>query len=148
MRLIILFSCLGILWVNFFCNIYALGVAWSHTMAKNVKCWWGRSSSFGDEPKTHPLPLHKDFRAPFFAPKFSPPTYQPPPLLPPSVLHLIFCSLHLKSLGKLLSLNSTELQGDVRHKAWGRWRAQCWRNVERKRQEECFIPNAEAREER
>jgi hypothetical protein len=44
---------------------------------------------FGDEPKTHPLPLPRDFSAPFFAPKFSPPTYFPPflptsPLLPSS----------------------------------------------------------------
>ncbi len=35
---------------------------------------WGHSSRFGDEPKTHPLPLRRDFSAPFSAPKFSPPT--------------------------------------------------------------------------
>ncbi len=34
----------------------------------------------------------------------------------------------------------------MRHKAWGRWRAQCWRNVERRKQEECFIPNVKVRE--
>jgi hypothetical protein len=40
---------------------------------------WGRSSCFGDELKTHPLHLPRDFSAPFSAPKFSPPTYFPPP---------------------------------------------------------------------
>jgi len=40
---------------------------------------WGRSSCFGDEPKTHPLALPRDFSAPFSAPKFSPPTYLRPP---------------------------------------------------------------------
>ncbi len=37
------------------------------------------SSRFGDQPKTHPLPLPRDFSAPFSAPKISPPTYLPPP---------------------------------------------------------------------
>ncbi len=36
---------------------------------------WGHSRHFGDEPKTHPLPLPKVFSVFFFAPKFSPPTY-------------------------------------------------------------------------
>jgi len=36
---------------------------------------------FGDEPKTHPLPLPRDFSAPFSTPKFSSPTY----LLTPSL---------------------------------------------------------------
>ncbi len=40
---------------------------------------WGRSSCFGDEPKTHPLPRPRDFSAPFSAPTFSPPTFPPPP---------------------------------------------------------------------
>ncbi len=35
---------------------------------------------FGDEPKTHPLPMPIDFSAFFSTPKFSPPTYFPPPL--------------------------------------------------------------------
>jgi len=48
---------------------------------------WGCSSRFGDEPKTHPLALPRDFSAPFSAPKFSPPTYFPPYYLPlPSYL--------------------------------------------------------------
>jgi hypothetical protein len=94
---------------------------------------WGHLRCFGDEPKTHPLPLPKDFLGPFFAPKFSPNTYLPCCYLP----HLISCLLHI-----------TKLRGDVRHKAWGRWRAQHWRNVKRRRQEKHFIPNTEAREER
>ncbi len=44
---------------------------------------WGCSSRFGDEPKTHPLPLPRDFSAPSFASKLSPPTNLPS-LLPPS----------------------------------------------------------------
>jgi hypothetical protein len=39
---------------------------------------WGRLSRFGDEPKTHPLSLPRDFSASFSAPEFSPPTYLPP----------------------------------------------------------------------
>jgi hypothetical protein len=99
---------------------------------------WGHSSHFKDEPKTHPLPLPRDFSAPLSALKFSPPTYLPPSYLP----HLISLSLHLQSLGEFPSLSSTKLQGDMRHKAWGRWRAQRWR-----RQKECLIPNAKVREE-
>jgi hypothetical protein len=33
-----------------FCNIYAFGVAWSHTMAKNAKCF--RTHVFGFYVKT------------------------------------------------------------------------------------------------
>jgi len=85
----------------------------------------GCSSSFGDEPKTHPLPLPRDVSAPFSASKFSPLTS----ILPsPSYLyHLISCSLHLQSSRELPSLSSTNLRGNVRHKAWGRWSAQHWR---------------------
>ncbi len=35
---------------------------------------WGCSSHFGDEPKTHPFPLPRDFSAPFSAPKTFAPT--------------------------------------------------------------------------
>jgi len=92
------------------------------------------------------LPLPREFSAPLSAPKFSPPTYLTPllstsPLLPPPsyLPQLISCSLHLQR-----SVEHRALQ----HKAWGRWRAQRWRNGERKRWEERFIPNVEAREER
>jgi hypothetical protein len=61
-----------------------------------------------DEPKTYSFPLPRDFSAFFSASKFSHPTYLP---------HLISRSLHLQSLGELLSLSSTKFQGDVRHKA-------------------------------
>ncbi len=81
---------------------------------------WGHSSCFGDEPKTHPLPLPRDFSAPFSAPKFSPPTYLP---------HLISHSLHLQCSEELLSLSSTELREDMRHKAWGRWRGEAKRTT-------------------
>jgi len=98
---------------------------------------WGCSSCFVDEPKTHSLPLPRDFSGPFSAPKFSLPTYFPPSYLPPlSYLpHLISCSFHLQSSGKLLSLSSIEFRRDFRHKDWGRWRAQRWRNMERRKQE-------------
>ncbi len=76
---------------------------------------WGRSSRFGDEPKTHPLALPRDFSAPVSAPKFSPHTYSPrPTYFPPSYLpHLISCSLHLQSLEELMSLSNIEFRGDV-----------------------------------
>jgi len=32
---------------------------------------------YSDEPKTHPLPLPREFSAPFSAQKFSTPTYLP-----------------------------------------------------------------------
>ncbi len=75
---------------------------------------WGYSNRFGDEPKTHLLPLPWDFSAPFCAPKFSPLT-KFPSYLP----HLISRSFHLHSSGELPSLSSIELQGDARHNAWG-----------------------------
>ncbi len=102
---------------------------------------WSHSSRFGDEPKTHPFPLPKDFSTPFFAPKFSPPTYLPP-LLPPSPHFSLTPSRELSRPPKL------ETHRTSWHKAWGRWKAQCWRNMERRRQEERFIPNAEVREQR
>jgi len=71
---------------------------------------WGRSSRFEDEPKTHPLPVPRDFSALFFAPKFSKLPTPPPPYYFP---HLISHSLHLQSSGELPSLNSIKLQGDV-----------------------------------
>jgi hypothetical protein len=64
---------------------------------------------FGDEPKTHPLPLPMDFSTLCSAPKFSPTTYFPPSCL----LHLISCSLHLQSLVELPSLIRTNLQRDI-----------------------------------
>ncbi len=59
------------------------------------------------------FPYQGIFFGPSSAPKISPPTYLPPSYLP----HLISHSLHLQSSGELPSLNSTELQGDMRHKA-------------------------------
>ncbi len=112
--------------------VWLLGLEWTNSH-QCTSSGWSRSSCFGDEPKAHPLPLPRDFLGPFFAPKFSPNTYLPCCYLP----HLISCLLHI-----------TKLRGDVRHKAWGRWRAQHWRNVKRRRQEKHFIPNTEAREER
>jgi hypothetical protein len=101
---------------------------------------WSPSSRFWDEPKTHPLPLPRDFSALFSVPKFTPPT----PILPPSP-HFPLTPF-LGSLGELLSLSSWELQGDTRHKAWGKWKAQRWKNMERTKHKECFIPNAEVEE--
>ncbi len=69
------------------------GLEW--TSSHQCTSWgWGCSSCFGDEPKTHPLPLPREFSAPLSAPKFSPPTYLPPllstsPLLPPSTHFLL-----------------------------------------------------------
>ncbi len=121
-----------------------LGLEWTSSH-QCTNLGWGCSSPFGDEAKTHPLPLPMDFSTPFSTAKFSLCTYFPHPSY---FVHLIFHSLHLQSSGKLLSLSSTKLWGDVRHKTLGRWRAQCWRNVERRKQEECFIPNAKAREKK
>jgi hypothetical protein len=97
---------------------------------------WGCSSRFGDEPK------HILFHCPGI---FQPPSL--PQNFPSYLLHLISRSLHHQSLGGLSSLSSTDFWENARHKVWGRWRAQCWRNMER-RQEEHFIPNVEAREKR
>jgi len=85
-----------------------VGLEWTSSH-KCPSSEWDRSSCFGDELKTHPLPLPRDFSAPFSAPKFSLPTYFPPSYLP----HLISSSLHLQSSGEPLSLSSTKLQGDV-----------------------------------
>ncbi len=51
----------------------------------------------GDEPKTHPLPLPRDFLTPFSAPKIFPSYLLPPHYLPPSssLPHLISRSFHL-----------------------------------------------------
>ncbi len=61
------------------------GLEWNNSH-QCTSSGWGRSSCFGDEPKTHPLALPRDFSAPFSAPKFSPPTYSPPSYLLPSLL--------------------------------------------------------------
>ncbi len=53
------------------------------------------------------------FFSSFLCPKFFP-SYVPP--------SLHFLLLHLQSSEELLNLNSTKLWGDMRHKAWGRWR--------------------------
>jgi hypothetical protein len=45
---------------------------------------WGRSCRFGDEPKTHPLPLPRDCSGPPICPKIFPSYLPPPLLLPPS----------------------------------------------------------------
>jgi hypothetical protein len=49
-----------------------------------INLGWGCSNHFGDEPKTHPLPLPEVFLALFFAPNFSPLTFLllTSPLLP------------------------------------------------------------------
>ncbi len=49
----------------------------------------------------------------FFALLTTSPSYLP---------HLISRLFHHHSLGELLSLSSSELQGDARHKTWGRWK--------------------------
>ncbi len=55
------------------------GVGWGLEWTSSHQCTssgWGRSSCFGDEPKTHPpLPKIFGFFNLFFAPKFFPPTY-------------------------------------------------------------------------
>ncbi len=112
---------------SFLFHITIIWLEWTNNhQCTSSRC--GRSSRFGDEPETHPLPMPKDFSTPFSASKLSPPTYLP---------HLISCSLHLKNSKKFSSLNSIELQRDVRHKAWGRWKGQCWKNVERSALKEC-----------
>jgi len=115
---------------------------WVHQLRmKPFKPFWGWTKNTSSSPAQgffSPLHCFKIF-----------PSYLPPPFLPPSYFpHLISHSFHFQSLGELLSLSSTKLQKDVRHNACRRWRAQRWRNMERRRQEECFIPNVEAKEER
>ncbi len=92
---------------------------------------------FWDEPKTHPLLLPRDFQ-PLSLPQNFPPSH---------LSHLISYSLHCHSSRELQSLNNLKLKGDVRHKAWGRWKARHL-SMERRRQKEHFIPNTETREER
>ncbi len=76
-----------------------LGLQWTSSH-QCTSSGWGCSSRFGDEPKTHPLPLPQNFT---LAPT-SPPSYLP---------HLISHSLRLQSSGELPSLSSTELLGDI-----------------------------------
>ncbi len=56
-----------------------LHILWSRLESTNShQCTisrWGHSRHFGDEPKTHPLPMPKVFSTFFSTPKFSPPTY-------------------------------------------------------------------------
>jgi hypothetical protein len=95
--------------------------------------------SFWDELKMHPLFLPRVFLVIFFSPIFSPPTYLP---------HLISHLLYHHSSRKHLNVNSSELRGNARHKAWGRWKAQHWRNMERRKQEERLIQNAKVNKKR
>jgi hypothetical protein len=54
------------------------GLEW--TSSHQCTSWgWSRSSCFGDEPKTHPLPLPRDFSTLFSPPKFSRLIYFTPP---------------------------------------------------------------------
>jgi len=61
---------------------------------------------FWDEPKTHSLPLLRDFQ-PLSLPQIFPPSHLP---------HLISYSLHCQSSRELQSLSNLKLQRDVRHK--------------------------------
>ncbi len=83
---------------------------------------WGHSSCFEDEPETQPLPLPRDFSAPYSAPKFS-----------PHLPHLISRSLHRQSLEELPNMSSSKLWGDARRKAWGRWRGKGERSASSQR---------------
>ncbi len=90
------------------------------------------SSHFGDEPKTHPLPLPRDFSGPFSAPKISPPTYFPPAFLPTSPL--LVPSPHFPltlfpKLGRALNLEQ--------HKASRRCETQGLKKVESFMLKEC-----------
>ncbi len=76
----------------------------------------------------------------FFTPVF-PLLHTSPSWLP----HLNSCLLHPHSSRELLSLSSLEVWRDATQKASRRWRAQHWRKVERRRQEEPFIPNAKVK---
>ncbi len=94
---------------------------------------WGQPSCFGDEPKTHPLPLPKDFSSSLLCPKVSPsylPSYLP---LPYYFLHLISWSFHLQSSKKLSSLSNIKLRQDMRHNAWGRSRALMLKECEKEK---------------
>jgi hypothetical protein len=53
--------------------------SWSELTATSAPVQMRLFKVFRDEPKIHPLPMPRDFSAPFFAPKFSPSTYLPPP---------------------------------------------------------------------
>ncbi len=119
------------------------------TSSHQCTSWvWVYSSRFADEPKTHPLPLPREFSAPFSAPKSSP-SYLPPPAYLP---HLISSSLHLESSVELSSFSPTELHGTRLEKGaklhiTGMWKAQRSQNIKRMK-EEHFIPKVEVREER
>jgi hypothetical protein len=102
---------------------------------------WGRSSCFGDEPKTHPLPL---FFQPLLCPKILLSYLPPPPST--SFLPTSLTSFRAHFISWAWVTQSFQEIWDTRLK--GRWRSQHWRNVKRRRQEEYFIPNAKAREER
>ncbi len=75
---------------------------------KSFWVWTQNTSSSHAQGFFSPL-LHLNF----FALLTTSPSYLP---------HLISRLFHHHSLGELLSLSSSELQGDARHKAWGRWK--------------------------
>jgi hypothetical protein len=101
------------------------------------KLFWGWTKNTSSSPAQgffSPLPCPKIF-----------PTYLPPTPLTSFPARSI--SRAGESSWAWVAQSFEEMQ-DARHKAWGRWRAQHWRNMERRRQEECFIPNVEAGKER
>jgi len=83
--------------------------------------FWGWTKNTSSSPT-------QGFFNTLLCPKFFP-SYLPRPSYLP---HLISRSHHLQNSKELPSMNSIELWGDVRHKAWGRWIAQHWTNVQRK----------------
>jgi hypothetical protein len=126
---------------SFLPKIIIIQLKWTNNH-QCISSRWGYSRCFADEPKTHSFPLFIELilKAPrIFQPLFNPKIFSsylplPPSYLPPTYLpQLISRSPHLQNLGELPSLSSKKLQGDVKHKAWRRWRAQHWRNVERRR---------------
>ncbi len=91
------------------------------TSSHQCTSWgWGHSSRFGDEPKTHPLPIPRDFSTPFSVPKFTSPTYLHPSYLP----HLISCSLHFQSLSST-ERHTTRLEEGAELNARGMLHPKC-----------------------
>ncbi len=107
------------------------------------KPFWGWTKNTSSSPA-------QGFFSPLLCPKIFPSYLSlPPPLLPTSPPTSL-TSFPTHSISKARKSSWAWEHKPLRrckHKVWGRWKAQRWRNVEWRKQEECFIPNVEAREE-
>ncbi len=103
--------------------------SWTLNLQYLMQGRWSRAARVNQQPPVHQFRMRlfklfwrwttnttsspaQGFFSPLLCPKIFP-TYLP---------HLISRSLHRQSLEELPIMSSSNLRGDARHKAWGRWR--------------------------